>query len=95
MKYKNILRMLFTLILLFLSSNLNKLFSQNDVMMQAFYWNLPVDTTNKNGTWWDTLSAKASALSTAGFTGLWVPPPSKGNWGISDMGYGCSIITTL
>jgi alpha-amylase len=65
-----------------------KICSQNDVMMQAFYWDVPVDAANLNGSWWDTLRLKASSLSTAGFTGIWVPPPSKGNWGIWDMGYG-------
>ena len=74
-------------LLLFLSSG-SKIYSQNDVMMQAFYWNLPVDAVNKNGTWWDTLKIKARSLHNAGFTGMWVPPPSKGNWGIEDMGYG-------
>ncbi len=62
--------------------------AQDDAMMQAFYWDVPVDETNKNGSWWDTLSAKAKSLSDAGFTGMWVPAPSKGNWGIADMGYG-------
>lgn len=62
--------------------------AQNDVMMQAFYWEPPVDEANYNGTWWDNLASKASAMSAAGFTGIWVPPPSKGNWGITDMGYG-------
>lgn len=62
--------------------------AQNDVMMQAFYWNLPVDDATNNGTWWDSIAAKSSELKSAGFSGLWVPPPSKGNWGIVDMGYG-------
>jgi alpha-amylase len=62
--------------------------AQNDVMMQAFYWDVPVDAVNLNGTWWDTLRIKAPSLSSAGFTALWVPPPSKGNYGIYDMGYG-------
>lgn len=62
--------------------------AQNDVMMQAFYWNLPVDEAAKNGTWWDNLANKSSELKSAGFTGLWLPAPSKGNWGIVDMGYG-------
>jgi alpha-amylase len=62
--------------------------AQNDVMMQAFYWDVPVNAGSFNGSWWDTLSAKMSALKTAGFNGLWVPPPSKGNFGIYDMGYG-------
>lgn len=62
--------------------------AQNDAMMQAFYWNLPVDEANLNGTWWDNLASKADELKTAGITGIWVPAPSKGNWGIVDMGYG-------
>lgn len=62
--------------------------AQNDVMMQAFYWNVPVDEANLNGTWWDNLSAKAPALKAAGINGIWIPAPSKGNWGIVDMGYG-------
>lgn len=63
-------------------------YAQNDVMMQAFYWDVPVDETNKNGTWWDNLNQKSDAMKSAGFTGLWVPAPSKGNFGIVDMGYG-------
>lgn len=62
--------------------------AQNDVMMQAFYWDVPVDATNNNGSWWDTLSAQSTTLKNAGFTGIWVPSPSKGNFGIYDMGYG-------
>jgi alpha-amylase len=63
-------------------------FSQNDAMMQAFYWNLPVDAANHNGYWWDTLNAKMPELKSAGITALWLPSPCKGNWGIEDMGYG-------
>lgn len=62
--------------------------AQQDVMMQAFYWDVPVDDVNKNGTWWDNLNAKSAAMSNAGFTGIWVPSASKGNFGIWDMGYG-------
>lgn len=62
--------------------------AQNDVMMQAFYWDVPVDDVNKNGTWWDNLSTKSDGMKAAGFTGLWIPAPSKGNFGIYDMGYG-------
>ena len=61
---------------------------QNDVMMQAFYWDIPVDVNNLNGSWWDTLKSKAALLGNAGITALWVPPPAKGNFGIYDMGYG-------
>src|ERR1035437_5521851 len=63
-------------------------FSQNDVMMQAFYWNLPVDQTNLNGYWWDSLRIKTHELKAAGIAAYWLPSPCKGNWGIADMGYG-------
>ncbi|HAP58956.1 MAG TPA: alpha-amylase, partial [Cytophagales bacterium] len=62
--------------------------AQNDVMMQAFYWDVPVDNVNLNGTWWDNLKSKAAAMDDAGFTGIWIPSASKGNFGIWDMGYG-------
>src|SRR5262249_36203199 len=65
-----------------------RLIAQSDVMMQAFYWNVPVNEAGKNGYWYDTISSKIPALKTAGIKALWMPPPSKGNWGISDMGYG-------
>lgn len=62
--------------------------AQDDVMMQGFYWDVPVDEQNLNGFWWDTLTVKAPDWGAAGFTGVWVPSPAKGNWGIIDMGYG-------
>ena len=33
----------------------NSLQPLNDVMMQAFYWNVPVDEAGRNGSWWNTL----------------------------------------
>lgn len=60
----------------------------DDVMMQAFYWDVPVDELGKNGSWWDNLRIKAPELKTAGITGIWTPCPAKGNWGIVDNGYG-------
>ncbi|MCG7546554.1 alpha-amylase family glycosyl hydrolase [Pseudoalteromonas sp. Of7M-16] len=60
----------------------------DDVMLQGFYWDVPVDEKNKNGIWWDHLAEQAPALAKAGFSSIWIPPPSKGNWGIIDMGYG-------
>lgn len=64
------------------------LFAQNDVMMQGFYWDVPVDKINKNGTWWTNLQNKSTTLKNAGIKGIWVPSPAKGNFGIEDMGYG-------
>lgn len=76
------------LLLLFLCALATPAQAQDDVMMQAFYWDVPVDAANFNGTWWDSLAVKASSLSAAGITGIWTPAPSKGNFGIYDMGYG-------
>jgi alpha-amylase len=44
--------------------------AQNDVMMQAFYWDVPVDAGGLNGTWYDSLKAKANSLKNAGFTAV-------------------------
>jgi alpha-amylase len=74
--------------ILLLFAYVNYATAQNDVMMQAFYWNVPVDEANLNGTWWDNLASKSTELKEAGITGIWIPAPSKGNWGIVDMGYG-------
>ncbi len=60
----------------------------NDVMMQAFYWDVPVDEVGLDGTWWDNLSSKATELKAAGISAIWTPVPCKGNWGIVDNGYG-------
>lgn len=87
MKKLNQSKTLFGLLSLMLLLH-GRLLAQNDAMMQAFYWNVPVDEVNKNGTWWTNLNGKAIELKNAGITAIWIPAPSKGNWGISDMGYG-------
>ncbi|MCU4177502.1 alpha-amylase family glycosyl hydrolase [Carboxylicivirga sp. N1Y90] len=60
----------------------------SQVLLQGFYWDVPVDAENKSGHWYDHLSEKVDYLNEIGITGIWCPPPSKGNWGIYDMGYG-------
>lgn len=67
---------------------LQDLSAQNDAMMQVFYWDLPVNKTAKDGNWWDILKSQSGELKSAGITGIWIPCPAKGNWGIEDMGYG-------
>ena len=57
----------------------------NGVMMQGFYWNVP--TSTPAGTWWQNLGSKATELSQAGITALWLPPAYKGS-GALDVGYG-------
>jgi alpha-amylase len=49
---------------------------------------VPAEVDANNGTWWDELAGRAAELSQAGITGVWTPAPSKGNFGIHDMGYG-------
>ncbi len=62
--------------------------SLDDVMMQAFYWDVPVDDNAKDGSWWNHLCEIAPDLKNAGIRSLWTPIPAKGNWGIYDSGYG-------
>ena len=55
---------------------------RSDVFMQGFYWNSP-----PGGVWYDSLSALAPRLSSAGFGAIWVPSPVKGAGGSLSMGY--------
>ncbi|MFD2784066.1 alpha-amylase domain-containing protein [Hymenobacter rubripertinctus] len=57
----------------------------NGVMMQGFYWDVPVTTAA--GTWWQNLGAKATELKAAGITAMWLPPAYKGGSKF-DVGYG-------
>ncbi|SKB44877.1 alpha-amylase family protein [Alkalitalea saponilacus] len=75
-------------ITLFLFFVVKPLSAQNDVMLQAFYWDVPVDSDNNKGLWWNNLNNKSIDFKNWGITGIWIPSPSKGNWGIFDMGYG-------
>ena len=75
------------ILIIFLISGL-ALSAQNDVMLQTFYWDVPVDGENLKGLWWENLEHKSSEFKKIGITSIWIPAPSKGNWGIYDMGYG-------
>ncbi len=55
------------------------------VMMQAFYWNCP-DDEGGVGTWWPAVLRQLPGLKEAGFTALWLPPPSKA-FSTTSMGY--------
>lgn len=83
---KHSFRLLIILTVVISSSLLSK--AQKDVMLQAFYWDVPIDAENNKGLWWNNLANKASDFKNFGITGIWVPSPAKGNWGIYDMGYG-------
>ncbi len=55
------------------------------VMMQAFYWDCHV-SENRREKWWPHVTNQVPALARAGFTGLWLPPASKGDARLG-MGY--------
>ncbi len=55
---------------------------KSDVYMQGFYWNSP-----PGGIWYDSLASLAPRLASAGFSGIWFPPPEKGAGGGMSMGY--------
>lgn len=74
-----------------ISLNTSAVFSQDErdhIMLQSFYWDVPVDEEHLNGMWWDSLRTQAREFADAGFTSVWTPPPSKGAFSIYDMGYG-------
>ena len=53
-----------------------------DIMMQAFYWDVPA-----GGTWWNTVKGKLASWNSAGFSMIWLPPASKAQNGGYSMGY--------
>ena len=44
----------------------------SDVLLQGFHWN-----SHRWG-WWNIVNAKAAEIQAAGFTMVWLPPPSRG-----------------
>jgi alpha-amylase len=52
-------------------------------MMQYFEWN-----THAGGEHWNNLANDARHLTDVGITAIWIPPPSKGDGKIWDVGYG-------
>jgi alpha-amylase len=53
-----------------------------DVLLQAFYWNV-----TPGGVWWDSINSKLTTWKNAGITALWLPVVSKGASGDQSMGY--------
>jgi alpha-amylase len=45
-------------------------------MLQAFYWNCP-QLENQEHNWWQYLNDQMPTIKKAGFTSIWLPPPSK------------------
>lgn len=56
---------------------------QKGVMFQFFEWNLEAD-----GTLYKRIAADAKGLQEKGVTAIWFPPPTKGQAGGLDVGYG-------
>lgn len=53
-----------------------------DTYLQAFYWNVV-----PGGIWWDSLTLLSPKIKSAGFSSIYIPPPSKGAGGGFSMGY--------
>ena len=53
-----------------------------EVMMQAFYWDVPA-----GGNWWNTVKSKVVSWGNAGIGSIWLPPASKAQNGPFSMGY--------
>ena len=51
-------------------------------MVQVFHW-----WSKGDGTLWKEVADKAKELSQLGITSVWLPPASKGNAGVNDVGY--------
>jgi alpha-amylase len=57
------------------------------VMMQAFYWDCPLEE-GKEFQWWNYVRSNIPVLARTGFTALWLPPVHKaGNISGPSMGY--------
>ena len=74
-----------TLFLLLLFSFQSLIFAQTkatgkEVMMQGFHWTTDASATK----WYEVIKSNSTALQTAGFDAIWLPPPSKSTGG---MGY--------
>ncbi|KAK9720282.1 hypothetical protein K7432_004210 [Basidiobolus ranarum] len=54
----------------------------NETMIQFFEWHLPADHKH-----WQRLQERAQELAELGITGVWIPPPTKGETK-EDVGYG-------
>jgi alpha-amylase len=55
------------------------------VMLQAFYWDCPINDS-KEFQWWEFVSEKIRSISNAGFSSIWLPPVHKAAKSTS-MGY--------
>jgi len=56
-------------------------FTEDDVMLQGFYWNVD------EGQWWNILRGLSSTIAVSGFTMVWLPPAYKGSNAKSSVGY--------
>lgn len=66
-------------------------FDEDDVMLQAFFWNAgsPGEYPNQEGDdeWYNNLSTQVVDIATSGFTRIYLPPPQKCEGGTWSMGY--------
>lgn len=56
-----------------------------DFMLQGWYWDYPKTCNGYN--WANTLNSKATQISSAGFTYVWLPPLTRASFGNCSNGY--------
>lgn len=62
-------------------------FSQ-DFMMQGWYWDYPKGGCNgETATWASVIQGQANTIANAGFTYIWLPPPTNTSSGVCSNGY--------
>ncbi|MEJ6952549.1 pullulanase [Natronospora cellulosivora (SeqCode)] len=60
----------------------------NEVLFQAFYWEIGDMGDSEAQDLWKLLAERAVEFADAGFTAIWMPPAHKAWQGVHDIGYG-------
>lgn len=81
MRFKRKIFFLFLTLLIIIKLSYSQT-PKGDTYLQAFYWNVV-----PGGVWWDSLAKLAPKIKSAGFSSVYIPPPSKGAGGGFSMGY--------
>ena len=77
-----------TLLFLLLSFHLAVSAFAQDFMLQGWYWDYPKDGCNGvTTTWASVLQGQVNTLASAGFTYVWLPPPTNTSSGSCSNGY--------
>jgi len=62
-------------------------FTDDDVMLQGYYWDVPFESGHGEGTWYDRVRGQAESNELDKFTMIWMPPPQKCDSNTNSVGY--------